>query len=285
MGLFDLFKKKNTTSEPQSQPTFSPNEQQMQFVSLFYENQPSVSKEDIWAELNKRFSTVKSSENEKSLSFYFPEYTVNFEEGEVPAQGNIMISEGAINFERFISALRQAWDWEEAEESLKKSTVEINLFDFMSRGLNYQKRLEYFQKFVLSVVNATQPTAIYFRNSDKLINPVAFLDLCEGEQGAFLYGSMNVRMYNVSDGDGGFLMDTVGLHAFGLPDFECRFKNYQPNDIAQVLHNIAYYTFDAGDIFRSNSTVQGIGENPVWKTNRTEAKVKPERMLIELIPN
>jgi hypothetical protein len=51
---------------------------------------------------------------------------------------------------------------------------EINLTDLMSRSLPPMARLAYFQKFVSAVVKATNPQVVYFRNSDKLLDPGDF---------------------------------------------------------------------------------------------------------------
>ena len=156
----------------------------------------------------------------------------------------------------------------------------------MSRTLPHQARLGYFQKFVGVVIRATNPTAIYFRNSDKLLEPTDFLEACDAEQRSFLHGAMNVRMFNVSNGGKEeILMDTVGLHAFGIADFECRFSGHNPSEVAGTLQSVAYYVFETGDNIRINSTVQGVGENPIWQTRYADSKVEPPRLVVEVIPN
>jgi hypothetical protein len=284
MGLFDIFKKKSSDVPPkQIAKEIVPNEPALQFVSLFYENKPEINRDKILSELKARFKNVDSPGDNDPLAFFFPDYMVNIGESSIPAQGAIITNDSAINLDRFTKAFQQSWHWPEAKAVMEKCNFEINLTDLMSRTLEPLPRLAFFQKFVCAVVKATDPSVIYFRNSEKLIKPNDFLEACDKEQGDFLHGAMNIRLFSLGNGE--VLMDTLGLHAYGLADFECRFSKYDPGEIAGVLTNIAYYVFETGDIIRSNSTIQGVGKNPIWKTRYEDAKVEPKRLVVNVIPN
>jgi Domain of unknown function (DUF4261) len=287
MGLFDIFKKKSQGTPPQQpQSEIIPNQPELQFVSLFFENKPTINKEQILQELKSRFNEVNSAERESPLAFFFPEYMIPLKDATIPAQGAVIEIDQKPNLDRFEKAFQQSWHWDSSKSVMEKCNFEVNLTDLMSRTLPHQARLEYFQKFICAVVRATNPTVIYFRNSDKLLEPTDFLEACDSEQGSFLHGAMNVRMFNVSNGEKGeTLMDTVGLHAFGIADFECIFSGHNPGEIAGALQNLAYYVFETGDYIRSNSTVQGVGKNPIWKTKYADSKVEPSRLVVEVIPN
>ncbi len=281
MGLFDIFKKKSQDSPQQSE--IIPNQPELQFVSLFFEHKPTIDKEQILKELKSRFNVVNSAEEDSSFTFFFPEYMIEMGDASIPAQGAIIQIDQKPNLERFEKAFQQSWHWDNSKIAMESCNFEINLTDLMSRTLPHQARLEYFQKFICAVVRATNPTVIYFRNSDKLLETTDFLEACDSEQSSFLHGIMNIRLFNVSNDE--TLMDTVGLHAFGIPDFECRFKGYNPGEVAGALQNLAYYVFETGDNIRSNSTVQGLGKNPIWKTRYAYSKVEPSRLIVEVIPN
>ncbi len=285
MGLFDIFKKKPADVTQQSvTKELVPNEPALQFVSLFYDNKPDINKDEILSELKFRFKNVDSPNGEGPLAFFFPEYMVNFTDNSIPAQGIILSPDAEINLERFTKVFPQSWHWSEVKGVMEKCNFEINLTDLMSKSLAHQTRLEFFQKFLCAVVKATRPTVIYFRNSEKFIKPDGFLEACDKEQGDFLHGAMNIRLFNIGDGE--VLMDTFGLHAFGLADFECRFtRKYDPGEIAGVLTNIAYYVFETGDLIRSNSTIQGVGKNPIWKTQYKDAMAEPKRLVVNVIPS
>lgn len=288
MGLFDIFKKKSQNSSSGSTQEFPPNNPEMQTVCLFFENEPLLDKATILSELKARFTNVETVDDDLSdspLVFFFPDYLVPLQEDAVPAQGAIITMDQQLQLDRFTTAFRQSWHWDNAEKIMAACKYEINLTDLMSRSLPPMARLAYFQKFVSAVVKATNPQVVYFRNSDKLLDPGDFLKTCDIAQNDFLHGALNVRLFSVANGsEKELLMDTLGLHAFGLTDFECRFTDYDPSDIAKVLQNLAYYIFETGDTIRSNTTVEGIGKNPIWKTQFANAKVEPERLVVEIIP-
>lgn len=285
MGLFDLFKKRSTEESTQSAAKeLTPNQPTLQFISLFYENKPEIDKDNILSELNLRFKNVESTEGKEVTSFFFPDYMVNFTDTSVPVQGVILRPDVEINLERFTRAFPQSWHWSEVKEIMKNCGFEVNLTELMSQNLAHQVRLEFFQKFLCAVAKATKPTVIYFRNSEKFIKTDDFLEACDKEQGDFLHGAMNIRLFNIGDGE--VLMDTFGLHAFGIADFECRFtRKYDPGEIAGVLTNIAYYVFETGDLIRSDTTIEGIGKNPIWKTQFKESMAEPKRLVVNVIPN
>jgi hypothetical protein len=284
MGLFDIFKKKSAEVPPQSAQELVPNEPTLQFISLFYENKPDINKDNILSELKLRFKNIDVPSTEDPSTFFFPDYIVNLSDASIPAQGAIITIDSEIKLDRFTKAFPQSWHWSEVKDVMKKCKSEINLSDLMSTNLTHQARLEYFQKFLCAVVKATSPTVIYFRNSEKFIKPVDFLEACDKEQGDFLHGAMNIRLFNIGDGE--VLMDTFGLYAFGLADFECRFtRKYDPGEIAGVLTNIAYYVFETGDLIKSDTTIQGVGKNPIWKTQYKESMAEPKRLVVNVIPN
>ena len=77
MRLFDIFKKKSQeTATQQTQNELVPNQPELQFVSLFYENKPEIDKQQILDELKSRFKEVNTVDDESSLTFFFPEYMI-----------------------------------------------------------------------------------------------------------------------------------------------------------------------------------------------------------------
>lgn len=284
MSLFNIFKKSKAEGQPgYDAKALVQNEPALQFVSLFFETKPEIDKKKILAELKKRFRQVETTGDDSALTFFFPDYTTVFSAGRVAAQGLVMVSEAGINPDRFTNAFQQSWHWNEAEAVLENCKYEVNLIDMMSKGLPHQARLDFFQRFLCAVLKATEPLAVYFRNSEKLIEPFDMLQACDDEQPAFLHGAMSVRLFTVGNSE--MLMDTLGLHAYGLPDIECRFSNYEPGAIARVLTDLAYDVFETGDAIGGNTTVQGIGANPKWKTQLTDAKTTPARLVMSIEPN
>ena len=53
------------------------------------------------------------------------------------------------------------------------------------------------------------------------------------------------------------VMDTLGLHVFGLPDVQCHFRDREPGEIATMLFSTAVYLFRSGDVIADGNTISG----------------------------
>ena len=53
------------------------------------------------------------------------------------------------------------------------------------------------------------------------------------------------------------VLDTLGLHVFGLPDLQCHFRDRDPGEIAGLLYATALYVFDSGDVIADGNTISG----------------------------
>ena len=94
----------------------------------------------------------------------------------------------------------------------------------MSRNLDYKERMEYFQKFVASIVSAMNPSAVWIRNSEIILEPTDFLEKSSQNNYQNINTFMNVRLFNIQETKGEMIMDTLGLNSLGLPDFEFKPK-------------------------------------------------------------
>ena len=50
-----------------------------------------------------------------------------------------------------------------------------------------------------------------------------------------LDGLINVRYFSISNDPGAVVMDTLGLHVFGLPDVQCHFQDRARRDRRDAL--------------------------------------------------
>ena len=57
--------------------------------------------------------------------------------------------------------------------------------------------------------------------------------------------------------DDAMVLDTLGLHVFGLPDLQCHFRGREPGKIAGLLYATATYVFDEGDVILDGNTISG----------------------------
>lgn len=185
------------------------------------------------------------------------------------------------------AAFQQNWHWPEANQIAKSCTYEILLTDLMSRTLPYKERLNIFMDFLVAVIKATQPNAVYSSPAQKILNPVDIINIWDTDKIQTLSAICNVRLYNVSNDKDHkeLLMDTVGLHIIGLPDFQIRFSTANENEVANLLWTYAYYVYEFGDVIVDGNTLEGLKAGSKWKCEKQFSLVAPERIVVNVMPN
>lgn len=290
MNLFNHFKKKNTTVEkiePIAEDNQPQNFPEMLMTKLLFLGKPSLNADQILAELKKHITRVDHSFSTDVLHFAFPDHQIKLTDATIPAQYNIVIpdkDEQEIGIPD--TAFTQNWHWPEANDVAQNCKYEILITDFMSRNLPYKKRVNLFMDFLTAVISVTQPDAVYTFHGDKILNPVAITSLWETDKVQALYALCNVRLFNNSNDPEKreLLMDTLGLHALGLPDFQIRFTGLNQNEMANLLWSYAYHIYEYGDIIEDGETIEGLTAGSKWKCVKQLSLVAPERIVINIIP-
>jgi len=77
------------------------------------------------------------------------------------------------------------------------------------------------------------------------------------------------------------VMDTLGLHVFGLPDVQCHFRDREPGEIAAMLFSTAVYLFRSGDVIADGNTVSGPGDERLV-CFQERALLAPSRRVIDV---
>ena len=160
----------------------------------------------------------------------------------------------------------------------------------MSTRLDHRDRLGLFHRALRAVLEVVVCEAIYWQASDRLVDPQTWIAVFDGSAAidVFTSGAVNVRMFKVEgpgkSGEGDTIMDTLGLGALGLPDLQCRFQQLEPEAVARVLYNTAWYTFTNGDVIDDGHTVPGVHHGSQWRCHHEDALVEPARVVLNLQP-
>src|ERR1700754_1091839 len=141
----------------------------------------------------------------------------------------------------------QTWDWAQAATVLDRCSHAVVLSEWTGPSHPFRNRIAAFVPTVRAAVELTSPVAAWCPNSERVVEP---RELLEDE----LAPLVNVRMFRVQEG---VLMDTLGLHALGLPDAQCRFdpSEHEPPVIAAMLYDLAAYLLDRGDVIADGDTL------------------------------
>ena len=243
MGFFDFGKKQKQQEVPEEPLRNYP---QMLTAKLLFAEKPVIDKERLTTKLATTHPGVHSPDGESTLLYFFPDIKVSFEEGAMPAQCTIL-QPNADDEKAEIApeAFQQNWHWAEAR--------------------------------------VASPQVVYSFAAQKLIEADDLIDSWTNPDQRALHGLVNVRLFNISNGlTGEILMDTVGLHLLGLPDFQIRFADLDEGAVGQALWNYAYYVYEHGDMIADGNTIQGLTAQAKWKCERQIALVAPERVVIHL---
>jgi hypothetical protein len=284
MPLFKWGKKKNIAEEK----TMIANEMQMLLVKLLFEKEPVWQDAILEQELVRKFplfssTDISGKDSERSRQYFFRNHRVHYTEGDLPAQATIFKSDKSFSQDTLTAAYRQAWHWHTAQAVAGKCTYELMVTDLMALPLPYRDRVIYFQKFLAAVVKTMQPEALYFTSSDKLIDPAEYLKQIDEHGFENLYELLNVRLYNVAGS--GMLMDSIGMHALGLPDFQIQFSEKDPGQIAGLLYSYAQYIYDHGSVIEHGNTVEGLEPGSRWQCVYSSSAIDPKRFVIDVKPS
>jgi len=288
MKLFNIFKKRTAIpTQFESELESFENYPEMLTVKLLFKEKPELRGEKILRELKKYYDNVENPIDNKALIFSFSDFQIEMADVQIPAQCLIAIPDGSYPEIKIPeTAFQQNWHWNEANELAKECRYELLVTDFMTRTLEYKKRLNLYTDFLFSVTKATAPDVIYSVCGQKLIKPADLIDICNKPEKQLLYSVSNVRFFKLGEANKQeFMMDTIGLNSIGLPDFQILFFDQEPNEIAKLLWNYAYYIYDYGDIIKDGNTLEGISSGSKWKCNRQFSLLDPVRAVINVQPN
>ncbi len=171
--------------------------------------------------------------------------------------------------------LSQTWVWETAAPTLAAAPYTLSVVELLGRSHPRAERVQVFRSTIEVIMRLTSPPASWWPLSQLALPPDAF-----GRHP--LTGLVNVRLF--SHQSGGTIMDTLGLHTFGLPDMQCRSYDLDTGRLAGLLFDLARYSFDHGDVMETGHFVRGFGAQERWRVARQEALVGPTRPVIDLDP-
>lgn len=237
---------------------------------------------DILSKLSRELGNVEILSDTGLKTIAFRDYSTKYDKGELPAQ--IMYSDYVeFDIDKISEMTKsQSWDCKNIDDMLEECNYKIILSDFMSGKLEYKERCSLIITF-LNVLLKFYPNciAIYWPHSEKIIPIDVYKDNPYEGKSVFLHGGINVRFFNIND-DKSMLIDTIGLGSIGLTDFQCHFKNIDPNRLISQIYNLCSYVFENGNIIEDGDSVAGIDPGDKWLCQYEEALVQPYRTVIDI---
>lgn len=186
------------------------------------------------------------------------------------------------------AALAQSWQFPEARQALEPCRFVLTLRETPVPGAPPAQRLRTLQAAVQTVLEAVHGEALHCIDSQQFIPPGLFVGETEARGIPTLQaGAINVRFFRIDTpgvADGRFLMDTLGLHALGLPDVQIDYRWLDPGAVARTLFGAAAYLFEFGDVIEEGHSIEGCLPGSRWSAKRMDSVAEPRRPVVAFDP-
>ena len=169
----------------------------------------------------------------------------------------------------------QTWGWEAAEAAVSACRRSLLVSEMFGDDRTPQERWDAMSAVVVELAQVTDPGVLSWPQSQRVGNPKLFT---AGD----LDGLINVRYFSIANDPGVIVMDTLGLHVFGLPDVQCHFRDREPGEIATMLFSTAVYEFQHGDVIANGNTISGPGRDERLRCFHEPALLAPSRRVIDV---
>jgi hypothetical protein len=172
--------------------------------------------------------------------------------------------------------LSQTWGFPQARQTLARCHAALSVVEMMGRALPAAQRLLVFRETVLAICRLAQPLATWWPTATQVLPALA-----PGDEP--LMGLLNVRLFRV-EGTSDVVMDTLGLHTFGLPDLQCHCRGLEASRLAALLGDAGAYIFEHGDVIEDGHTLEGLEPGQRWACQHEKALLHPDRVVIDIDP-
>lgn len=209
--------------------------------------------------------------------------TIHFLRAHLPAQ--VCLMRGERRTPHAIEAsLQQSWRLEDAAARVARVRHAVLLNDLMASNLEPSKRRGILATTLLAVLRHSNVELVHFLPTQQFLSAEDARTSLEREPDNATTGFLNVRFFNIADSPGDMIMDTLGLTALGLTDFQIHYRRLTPNDVAQVLHSIGSYVLENGPVIEDGHTIEGTTNGSKWRCRHEVSLLEPKRVVLDINP-
>ncbi len=263
-------------------PTQADADAALLFVELCFDAQPVIPLDILAKRLAEVLPESKVVSNPADTSMVLVHHLGHLNSDGAPAQTAIMRTQHD-DKASLLRALDQTWTWPGARQAAATTSHQLAICEFTAQGLDYKTRSRLFHTVLQLINEVTGPKAIFFEYAqvvaDPAVLPKASPDVLDPEP------YLNVRLFQIEGmRPGDTLMDTRGLSAFGLPDFQIKFNGLNIPQVANLLINYAYHIYANGPTIQNGHKIQGLDPSQQWRCTLQNALVEPVRPVLDLDP-
>jgi hypothetical protein len=259
---------------------------ELQIVELHFAEQPSIE----FARMRSRAEAILAEKldapdpDETNVYLLFQKnHLCRFDDGCIPAQTAILAGHQPIDLRLYANEVQQSWRCPNSESLIRDSRHTLLVTEMMTRLLPAADRLQLFHGVLQAVIEETAPVALVFKHSQQVIDPKTYLEAVASKP-ILRPGSLNVRFFRITNSTGDMVMDIRGLHAVGLHDLQCHFRDLDPSAVGRVLFNTAVHICENGPVIKSGQTVTGVESDSKWVCQFENSLLPPTRELLDSNP-
>ncbi|HLL62757.1 MAG TPA: DUF4261 domain-containing protein [Propionibacteriaceae bacterium] len=244
-------------------------------AELWFEQAPDLSSPELLEALQALSPDAQAQQDSLTVPYRSPRGNGQAEGGPDPLVTVVMPSSPLGEPGKQRPDARQTWDWADAEEAVARAGAGVLVTELLVAGWSPQDRVAAMTRVVAALAGWSAPVAVWWPHSQKVSDPET---LAPDDLG----GVVNVRFFSVAGDDEAMVLDTLGLHVFGLPDLQCHFRDRDPGEIAGLLYATALYVFDAGDVIADGNTISGPDGEGRYVCRRETSLLEPSRLVLDV---
>ena len=243
-------------------------------AELLFEAPPEVDAEALAERVRETLPGTVTVPGEQPLLAH-EDYPLHFEDGTKALLTAIMRPDAGAGAGPY--DLSQSWAFDGKEDAARRATTTLLVVEMLGRSAPAKDRVTAFKATLAAVVEQTRPLAIWSANAAELTAPERV-----GEHP--LACLVNVRLFRIENEEGACVLDTLGLHALGMPDFQLHFRELDPSVLAGHLRNLAAYAYEHGAEIESGHTISDPDGEGRWTLQLEDSLVAPDRSVLDIDP-
>lgn len=193
--------------------------------------------------------------------------------------------------EEIAASMEQSWQWRDGADTASRCTSSLTITHHAGDSPDAFARISLLRRTIAQLIDATIPAAVWLCETMQLADPGIVREAFTEDPFDPLFGFMNIRLYKVEGHEMGItaaydetIMDTLGLHALGLPDLQMHFKHLDPSAVARLLDDTAHYLFEKGPVIEEGHTVRGFVDGQSFECAPDGSILDPWRLVIDIDP-
>ncbi len=257
-------------------------------IELLAEQPIVIDEEALFADMIRALGPVDRRGEPPAALYFLPSFPVELADAKLCAQVALLRADRPGAPEKIEDSACQSWrlEPEVARARAARAMHSILLTDFMSSSLGHDQRRTVLSASLRAALRNSNVELVHFALTQQFLDAEDLLERLEQEDEVTnpTAGFLNVRFFNIAGTEGDMVMDTLGLTALGLTDFQVHFRGLDPSDVASTLQGLGRYCFEKGPVIESGHTVEGVRPGSKWRCQAERSLIAPYRVVLDLNP-